>query len=248
MTATATLRRSRPSLAASLKRAPGEALVFAGATILALIHAFDDALVSRQPGVPSDRHALALSIALFLGVAAIAGFTRLRPGLRAGLAFAFGGLADGQRRHAHDPRRQPRRGRRRRDRRARRRGRTRARRPRRRNPVAPPRHVQLARACGRRAGDDRRHAVRRRPGRDGDRRGAQVARAGRRAAERGLSGRDVPVVRRARDRRLVPAVAQRRRDRRRARRRQRPQGLGGARRDARPPRLRRPALRLPRPR
>ena len=93
MTATATLRRSRPSLAASLKRAPGEALVFAGATILALIHAFDDALVSRQPGVPSDRHALALSIALFLGVAAIAGFTRLRPGLRAGLAFAFGGLA-----------------------------------------------------------------------------------------------------------------------------------------------------------
>ena len=93
MTATATLRRSRPSLAATLKRAPGEALVFAGATILALIHAFDDALVSRQPGVPSDRHALALSIALFLGVAAIAGFTRLRPGLRAGLAFAFGGLA-----------------------------------------------------------------------------------------------------------------------------------------------------------
>ena len=48
-------------------------------------------------------------------------------------------------------------------------------------------------------------------------------------------------LRRARARRLVPAVEQRRGRARRARRRQRPQGLGGARLDARPPRLRRAA-------
>ena len=52
MTATATYRRSRPSLAGALKRVPGETLVFAAATIIALVHALDDAVVHRQPGVP----------------------------------------------------------------------------------------------------------------------------------------------------------------------------------------------------
>jgi predicted alpha/beta hydrolase len=93
MTATATYRRSGPSLGAALKRVPGEALVFAAATILALVHALDDAILHRQPGVPADRHALALGLALSLGTAAIALFGRMRAGLRAGVALAFGGLA-----------------------------------------------------------------------------------------------------------------------------------------------------------
>ncbi len=93
MTATATYRRSRPSLASTLKRVPGEALVFAAATTVALVHALDDAFLNRQPGVPADRHAIALGLALILGTAAIMLFGRMRAGLRAGVAFAFGGLA-----------------------------------------------------------------------------------------------------------------------------------------------------------
>ncbi len=93
MTATATHRRSRPSLAGTLKRVPGETLVFAAATIIALVHAFDDAVLHRQPGVPVDRHAIAIGVALNLGIAAIMLFGRMRAGLRAGVAFAFGGLA-----------------------------------------------------------------------------------------------------------------------------------------------------------
>ena len=93
MTASAPNRRSRPSLAAALKRVPGETLVFAGATILALVHALDDAILHRQPGVPADRHAIAIGLALNLGIAAIMLFGRMRAGLRAGVAFAFGGLA-----------------------------------------------------------------------------------------------------------------------------------------------------------
>jgi fermentation-respiration switch protein FrsA (DUF1100 family) len=93
MTATATHRRSRPSLAGTFKRAPGEALVFAAATTVALVHALDDAILHRQPGVPADRHAVAVGIALNLGIAAIMLFGRMRAGLRAAVAFAFGGLA-----------------------------------------------------------------------------------------------------------------------------------------------------------
>ncbi len=93
MTATATHRRSRPSLAGTLKRVPGETLVFAAATMIALVHALDDAIVHRQPGVPVDRHAIAIGLALNLGIAAIMLFGRMRAGLRAGVAFAFGGLA-----------------------------------------------------------------------------------------------------------------------------------------------------------
>jgi hypothetical protein len=35
-----------------------ETLVFRAATALALVHALDDALVNRQPGVDLDHHAL----------------------------------------------------------------------------------------------------------------------------------------------------------------------------------------------
>jgi uncharacterized protein len=70
-----------------------EALVFRGATVIALLHALDDAFLNRQPGVPAGQHALAALIALAVGLAGFGWFPRLRPGLRAGLALAFGALA-----------------------------------------------------------------------------------------------------------------------------------------------------------
>jgi hypothetical protein len=51
----------------------GEGRVFGVATAIALVHALDDAFVHRGPGLLA--------------------FERLRPGLRAALAFVFGGLA-----------------------------------------------------------------------------------------------------------------------------------------------------------
>jgi uncharacterized protein len=71
----------------------GEAAVFAAATVLALVHAIDDAFVHRGPGLGLGQHALAGLIAIAAGVAGIAAFPSLRPGLRAALAFSFGGLA-----------------------------------------------------------------------------------------------------------------------------------------------------------
>jgi fermentation-respiration switch protein FrsA (DUF1100 family) len=68
-------------------------LVFAGATAFALLHALDDAFLNRQPGVGVGEHALAALIALTIGLAGVAAFPRLRPGLRAGLALVFGILA-----------------------------------------------------------------------------------------------------------------------------------------------------------
>ena len=70
-----------------------EAVAFRGATVIALVHALDDAFLNRQPGVPLDQHALAAAISLTAGVAAIVAFPRLRPGLRAALALVFGVLA-----------------------------------------------------------------------------------------------------------------------------------------------------------
>jgi poly(3-hydroxybutyrate) depolymerase len=67
-----------------------ETHVFAGATVLGLVHALDDAFVDRQPGVDLEQHALAAAITLVLGVGAIVVFPRLRPGLRAALALTFG--------------------------------------------------------------------------------------------------------------------------------------------------------------
>jgi hypothetical protein len=71
----------------------GEALVFAGASLLALLHGLDDAVVHRQPGVGLGAHAAAALVATALAVAGIAAFPRMRPGLRAALAAAFGVLA-----------------------------------------------------------------------------------------------------------------------------------------------------------
>ena len=79
-----------------------EAVVFSAAAVLALAHAFDDALLLPGAGVPLTRHALALAIAVVATVAAIVSFDSLRPGVRAATAFTFGVLATvNGGRHAH---------------------------------------------------------------------------------------------------------------------------------------------------
>jgi uncharacterized protein len=75
------------------RRGGGETLVFRAATAIALVHALDDAFVHRGPGYGLGQHALAGAIAVVAAIAGAAVFPRLRPGLRAALAFAFGGLA-----------------------------------------------------------------------------------------------------------------------------------------------------------
>ena len=70
-----------------------EARVFTLATAVALLHALDDAFLGRQPGVPWDQHALAAAVSVAAAGAAILAFRRLRPGVRAGIAFVFGVLA-----------------------------------------------------------------------------------------------------------------------------------------------------------
>jgi uncharacterized protein len=71
----------------------GEALVFGLATVLALVHALDDAFVHRGPGLGLGQHALAAALSLAAAAAGMLAFPRLRPGLRSALAFSFGGLA-----------------------------------------------------------------------------------------------------------------------------------------------------------
>jgi uncharacterized protein len=75
------------------RRGGGETLVFRAATAVTLVHALDDAFVHRGPGYGLGQHALAGAIAVVAAIAGAAVFPRLRPGLRAALAFAFGGLA-----------------------------------------------------------------------------------------------------------------------------------------------------------
>ena len=70
-----------------------ETVAFRGATAIALLHALDDAFLNRQPGVDLGQHAVAAVVALVAGVGAIVVFPRLRPGLRALLAFLFGALS-----------------------------------------------------------------------------------------------------------------------------------------------------------
>ena len=70
-----------------------EARVFVVATLVALVHAVDDAFVHRGPGLGLGQHAPAAAISIVAAIAGIAVFPSLRPGLRAALAFTFGGLA-----------------------------------------------------------------------------------------------------------------------------------------------------------
>src|SRR4051812_26960323 len=83
-----------PQLApGGIRRRDVETTVFTAATGVAALHALDDAFLDRQPGVGLGQHALAGAIALAGAVAAVYLFPRLRPSLRALLAFAFGVLA-----------------------------------------------------------------------------------------------------------------------------------------------------------
>jgi uncharacterized protein len=75
------------------QRRSGEALVFSAAVVVSVVHALDDALWHRGPGLGLGQHALAGAIAVAAAGAGIALFPRLRPGLRAALAFFFGALA-----------------------------------------------------------------------------------------------------------------------------------------------------------
>jgi uncharacterized protein len=69
-----------------------EARVFGLATLVLVVHALDDAFIHRQPGVGVGQHAVAAAIAVCAGVVGAVAFPFLRPGLRAGVAFAFGAL------------------------------------------------------------------------------------------------------------------------------------------------------------
>lgn len=91
MLSTPRSRRERPTT--SRRRQDWETVAFRSATVVALLHAIDDAFVNRQPGVALGQHALAAAIALAGGIAAIVVFPQLRPGLRAGVALVFGVLA-----------------------------------------------------------------------------------------------------------------------------------------------------------
>jgi uncharacterized protein len=75
------------------RRRSAESVVFTVATVLILVHALDDAFVHRGAGLGLGQHALAATLSVAAGVAGILAFPSLRPGLRAALALAFGGLA-----------------------------------------------------------------------------------------------------------------------------------------------------------
>jgi hypothetical protein len=102
MTATTETARRLASLRARVRTRSTEAVVFSTLAVLALAHAFDDALLLPGPGVPLTRHALALAIAVAATLVAIVGFDSMRPGVRAVTAFTFGVLATvNGGRHAH---------------------------------------------------------------------------------------------------------------------------------------------------
>jgi uncharacterized protein len=77
-------------------RRPGattaEFRVFTIALGLGVLHAVDDAVVNRQPGVPVGQHLPALAVTVAVSVAAVLWFRRARPGIRAGLALTLGSL------------------------------------------------------------------------------------------------------------------------------------------------------------
>ena len=64
--------------------------VFAITTAIGLIHALDDAVLNRQPGVPVTQHLPALLVVTALAVTGVLLFGRLRTGLRAAMALLFG--------------------------------------------------------------------------------------------------------------------------------------------------------------
>jgi uncharacterized protein len=84
-------RRVRPGRWAAHRSR--EALVFGGATTVALLHALDDAFFHRHPGVGLGQHALAAGLSLVLGLGAIYAFPHARPAARSAIALVLGSLA-----------------------------------------------------------------------------------------------------------------------------------------------------------
>ena len=80
-------------VAGAVRVRSAEALVFSAATLVALVHALDDAFVLPGGGVPLSQHALAAGLAVVSSVVAIWAFPSLRPGVRAAIAWTFGVLA-----------------------------------------------------------------------------------------------------------------------------------------------------------
>ena len=66
--------------------------VFTGATVIGLVHALDDAVVNRQPGVPFTRHLVALAVVTACALLAIWLFPRVRAGFRSALCLLTGVL------------------------------------------------------------------------------------------------------------------------------------------------------------
>jgi len=96
MTTTTMVRERAPKRVQPERRAPRrsrEALIFSAATAVALVHALDDAFLSRGPGVGLGQHALLAALTLILGLGAISLYSSMRPGLRSAVSFYFGALA-----------------------------------------------------------------------------------------------------------------------------------------------------------
>ena len=88
-----TTTQARPALRGAGRRRTAEALVFAGATTAALVHALDDAFVHRGPGLGLGQHAPRRRHRAHRGHRRRRRLPVAAPGLRAALSFAFGVLA-----------------------------------------------------------------------------------------------------------------------------------------------------------
>ena len=66
--------------------------VFLAGTVAGLVHALDDAVLHRQPGVPGDQHLLALAVVSAAAGAALWWFRRAGTGVRAALALVVGAV------------------------------------------------------------------------------------------------------------------------------------------------------------
>src|SRR6185295_19899678 len=75
----------RPGPPAMRRHTDREAVLFTAAAAVGVVHALDDAVVHRGPGVGAGEFALTALVAVVAWLAASAAFPRLRPGLRAAL-------------------------------------------------------------------------------------------------------------------------------------------------------------------
>ena len=67
--------------------------IFAAAIALIVLHIVDDEFVQRQPGTSIGDHLVAGLVPIAVALAAAFAYPRLRAGLRAGIALAFGILS-----------------------------------------------------------------------------------------------------------------------------------------------------------